>query len=62
MAVVKKLLLLAAGAAAVAYVVSRRRARTESASPNGSPLGSSDDLKRAVGEARQRIEAEAEPR
>jgi alkylation response protein AidB-like acyl-CoA dehydrogenase len=57
---VKKLVLLALGAAAVAYVVARRRAATASGSENGNPLASSQDVRRAVGEARQRIEADAE--
>lgn len=58
----RKLLVVVAGAVAVAYVVSRRRTRSTGNSTNGSPLASSHDVRRAVGEARQRIEAEAESR
>jgi hypothetical protein len=56
----RKLLLLGVGAAVAAYVLSRRRARPADASGNGSPHVSSDAVRRAVGEARQRIEADAE--
>jgi hypothetical protein len=58
----RKLLFLALGAVAVGYVISRRRARVAGTSENGSPLASSQALRRAVGEARQRIETDAESR
>lgn len=60
--VARKLFLLAVGVVAVGYVFSRRRPRSAGPSENGSPLASSHDVRRAVGEARQRIEAEAESR
>jgi hypothetical protein len=56
----RKLLLLALGAAAAALVISsRRRPRVGDPSGNGGPSRRSGEIRRLVGEARERLQARA---
>ena len=56
----RKLVLLALGAAAAAVVLSsRRRVRVGDPAGNGGPSGQRDILRRLVGEARERLRADA---
>ena len=57
----KKVLIIALGAAVAGYVLaSRRRPSPTGQTVNGGSPASGDQLRRVVGEARDRIQAEAE--
>lgn len=57
----RKLLLLLLGATAAGYLISssRRRVRVGDPAGNGGPSAQSDTLRRLVGEARERLRADA---